>query len=90
MTNAERISLLGALLVTATAACLGAQTKSPAQQQLPDAPGKETVQRICGACHSSNIVLGRGMTREEWSEVVAGMISRGAKGTQNKRIRAGD
>ena len=28
------------------------------------------------------MVLGRGMTREEWSGVVSGMISRGAKGTQ--------
>jgi cytochrome c oxidase cbb3-type subunit III len=83
MTNAKRVRLLGAVL--ATAASLGAQTQSkPAQQELPNAPGKQTVQKVCGSCHSASIVLGRGMTHEEWSEVVAGMISRGAKGTQNE------
>lgn len=54
------------------------------KQALPDGPGKDTVQRVCGSCHSPNIVLGRGMTREGWSEVVSSMISRGAKGTQTE------
>jgi mono/diheme cytochrome c family protein len=49
--------------------------------QLPDGPHKETALKICGACHSANIVLGRGMTREQWGEVVSNMISKGAKGT---------
>ncbi|MCU1295547.1 MAG: hypothetical protein JWP08_4397, partial [Bryobacterales bacterium] len=53
-----------------------------AKSGLPDAPGKETVQRVCGACHSPNIVAGRGLTRQEWSEMVSSMVSRGAKGTQ--------
>ncbi|HEY7303842.1 MAG TPA: c-type cytochrome [Bryobacteraceae bacterium] len=48
---------------------------------LPDAPGRDTVQRVCGACHPATVVLGRGRTREEWGQVVANMISRGAKGT---------
>ena len=83
MTNAKRMSLLGAVL--ATAASLSAQTRpKPAQQELPDAPGKQTVQKVCGSCHSANMVLGRGMTHEEWSALVAEMISRGAKGTQNE------
>jgi cytochrome c oxidase cbb3-type subunit 3 len=54
------------------------------QQQLPDAPGKDTVQRICGSCHTVSIVLGRGLTRDEWSEVVASMITRGAKGSPSE------
>jgi mono/diheme cytochrome c family protein len=53
-----------------------------AQQKLPDAPGRDTLQKLCGSCHSANIVLGRGLTRQEWGEVVASMVSRGAKGTQ--------
>ena len=48
---------------------------------LPNAPGRDTVQRVCGACHSATVVVGRGMTEEGWGEVVASMISRGAKGT---------
>lgn len=48
---------------------------------LPDTPGRDTVQRLCGACHPATVVLGRGMTREGWSQVVATMITRGAKGS---------
>lgn len=57
---------------------------SSATVQLPDAPAKQVVQKLCGACHSPNIVLGRGLTREGWTEVVASMISRGAKGSQDE------
>ena len=89
MPDVLKRGLLGASLLTIVAGFLTAQTspgpasltRSPGQQQLPDGAGKDTVQRLCGSCHSSNIVLGRGMTREEWSEVVASMISRGAKGS---------
>jgi len=83
--------LLSIALVTAMAGCVTAQAPvarppaaGSAKQQLPDAPGKETFQKICGSCHSAQIVLGRGMTREQWSELVSGMISRGAKGTQSQ------
>lgn len=48
---------------------------------LPNAPGRDTVERICGACHSPTMVLGHGMTREQWSNTVQNMIARGAKGT---------
>src|SRR5579875_117360 len=48
---------------------------------LPQGQGRETVQRVCGACHPATIVLGHGMTREGWGQVVASMITRGAKGT---------
>ena len=47
--------------------------------QLPDGPNRETVQRICSSCHSVQMFLGRGMTREQWSGVVSNMIGRGAK-----------
>jgi mono/diheme cytochrome c family protein len=49
--------------------------------QLPDGPHKETTLKLCGTCHSATIVLGRGMTREQWGEMVSNMISKGAKGT---------
>jgi cytochrome c oxidase cbb3-type subunit III len=39
------------------------------------------VQKICGTCHSASMVLGRSSSREEWSEVIANMVARGAKGT---------
>jgi mono/diheme cytochrome c family protein len=49
--------------------------------QLPDAPQKQTVMRLCGTCHSVNLVLGRGMTRVQWGDTVSSMVARGAKGT---------
>src|SRR3954451_11596674 len=90
MMSQPRICLLSAVLLTATAAYSNAQThqsldepaKDANKPQLPNTPGKEMVQKLCGTCHSANIVLGRGMNQEGWSEIVASMISRGAKGTQ--------
>src|SRR3981189_1932349 len=59
-------------------------------QQLPDAPGKSTVQKVCGGCHPSQIVLGRGMTREQWSKNVATMVQRGAKITDAEFVQVVD
>src|ERR1700722_15072664 len=58
--------------------------------QLPEAPNRETVQRICSACHPAEIVLGRGMTREQWGSIVSNMISRGAKGSDEEFARVVD
>ncbi len=55
--------------------------RAGAPRDLPDAPGKETVQKICGTCHTAAMVLGRSSSREEWSEVIANMVAKGAKGT---------
>jgi mono/diheme cytochrome c family protein len=47
---------------------------------LPDAPGRDVVQRVCGAtCHGAELVAAKGMGRDAWGAVVNGMISRGAK-----------
>lgn len=56
----------------------GVQAQSP---ELPDAPGRATVKKVCSACHAAEIVLGKGMSREQWGGVVSNMIGRGAKGT---------
>ena len=58
--------------------------QAPGGAQLPEAPNRETVQRICSACHPATIVLGRGMTREQWGSIVSNMISRGAKGSDEE------
>jgi cytochrome c oxidase cbb3-type subunit 3 len=52
--------------------------------QLPDGPHREAALKLCGTCHSANIVLGRGMTRDQWGEMVSNMISKGAKGTPDE------
>jgi len=48
---------------------------------LPDGPGKVTVQRICGNCHAAQIVMGRKASKEGWERIVADMVEKGATGT---------
>lgn len=49
--------------------------------QLPDGPGKATVERICSGCHPAQIVLGRRDTKDGWAQVVSDMVDKGANGT---------
>lgn len=51
--------------------------------QLPDTPGKDVVLRVCGACHAPEMVIGKGNTRDGWTQVVGEMISRGAQGSDD-------
>jgi len=68
----------GCVLLLAGLASLSALGQAPVSQ-LPDGPNRETAQRICSGCHSVQMFLGRGMTREQWGGVVSNMIGRGAK-----------
>jgi hypothetical protein len=52
--------------------------------QLPDGPGKETVQKICGGCHPPEIVLGHRDTKEGWEQIVGNMVDKGANGTDDE------
>ncbi|HMF75319.1 MAG TPA: cytochrome c [Bryobacteraceae bacterium] len=74
MTHFARLCLAGALLSHAAAV-------PGAAGQLPDGSQKQTVLKLCGTCHSANLVLGRGMTREQWGDTVSSMVARGAKGS---------
>jgi competence protein ComEA len=71
---------LAALFCLVTAAPLAFAQKA----QLPDGPGKETTQRICGACHGAEIVIGRKMDKEGWTQLVISMVQRGAQGTDDE------
>ena len=80
----------GLLLSSLLAATLAAQGQRggpprPAPRPLPDGPGKEIVQRVCGAtCHGVEIVTGKGYSRDNWSNVVNGMVARGAKASSSE------
>ena len=71
------------MLVFAAHLALGAAlfSQTPSRAQLPDAPGRDTMRRVCSACHPAEVVLGKGMSREQWGGMVSNMISRGAKGS---------
>src|SRR5271170_680460 len=48
---------------------------------LPDGPGKVTVQRVCGTCHAAQIVMSRKASKEGWERIVADMVEKGATAT---------
>jgi cytochrome c oxidase cbb3-type subunit 3 len=76
----------GLSLFALFAATLAAQgPPKPAAPSLPDGPGKEIVNRVCGAtCHGVAIVAGKGYSRDNWSNVVNGMVARGAKASSSE------
>ncbi len=59
-------------------------TVADAQEKLPNAPGRETLKRVCGACHSAENVAGMAKTREEWGALVGEMAADGAQATEDE------
>jgi competence protein ComEA len=59
-------------------------TVANAQEKLPQGPGRETLIRICSACHSAENVVGMAKAREEWGAVVGEMVADGAQGTDEE------
>ena len=57
---------------------------TPAAAQLPDGAGKDAVLKVCGSCHQAERSASVRLTREGWEEVIADMIKRGAKGTDEE------
>lgn len=52
--------------------------------KLPDGPGKETTQRVCGTCHAAELVMNRRESREGWSGIIEDMIQRGTKASDDE------
>ena len=53
--------------------------------QLPDSPGRDITQKVCGStCHGPDVVSGTGRTRDQWTAVVNTMVARGAKATDSE------
>src|ERR1700753_3999227 len=77
----HKTASLAALLCLLTAAPLAFAQKAG---DLPDGKGKETTQRICGACHGAEIVIGRKMDKDAWTQLVVSMVQRGAQGTDDE------
>jgi competence protein ComEA len=52
-----------------------------APSTLPDAPGKELVQKVCSTCHEVETVIGSRRTKIGWQQNVEDMVGRGAEGS---------
>jgi competence ComEA-like helix-hairpin-helix protein len=53
-------------------------------QDLPEAKGKDLYEKICGACHGTDVVFKTRTTKEKWKNTVDEMASRGAEGTDEQ------
>ncbi|NBT79440.1 MAG: hypothetical protein EBT04_13510 [Betaproteobacteria bacterium] len=59
---------------------LAAQTPAPA---LPAGRGRAQLQRVCGMCHGIEVVTKMRAGKQQWSEIVDDMVSKGATGTSD-------
>jgi len=59
-------------------------------QDLPEGAGKEVVQKACNTCHPVALVMGRNMSRDQWSAEVTKMVAEGAKLTDREFTQAVD
>jgi competence protein ComEA len=51
------------------------------QAEMPDAPGKAALEKLCTTCHDIKDVVARRRTRTAWQQVVEDMAARGAQGS---------
>jgi cytochrome c5 len=52
---------------------------------LPAAPARALVVRTCAACHAPEIVVAKRHTADEWDEIIAKMVDRGALATEDEQ-----
>jgi competence protein ComEA len=57
-----------------------------AQTELPDGPGKQKVQKICGGCHEIETVVASRRTRVGWQHMTEDMVARGAEGSEEDML----
>ena len=78
------------LASTGFAIAIGAQTAAtpadasgvaPALHTFPDAPGKDTVQTACAACHSPDYITDAPRNAQGWNDVIDMMKAYGATAT---------
>src|SRR5262245_41347344 len=65
------------------AATIPAHVRTATEQPgppLPEGTGRDITHKVCGAtCHGTDVIAGKGRTRDQWTAVVNAMVGRGAK-----------
>jgi len=73
---------MNALRATLILPCLIAV--SNAQDPLPEAPAKKTVEAVCGSCHDVDTAIGEKHDKAGWQAVIATMVNRGARASDQE------
>ncbi len=88
MTSMLHSAILGSVLLLAAAVAATAgqdpQAPPPSGEGLPDGPGKDVTVRACGICHEPRRAASVRLTRDGWAGVIQGMITRGAKVSEDE------
>jgi competence protein ComEA len=74
-TSLYALTVSASLLALTPAPVPAAQAKP---DKLPDAPGKETVTKVCGSCHTVDLIPDSRMTVANWMATVESMKEFGA------------
>ncbi|HEU0006814.1 MAG TPA: c-type cytochrome [Terriglobia bacterium] len=55
---------------------------------LPEGAGRDITHKVCGAtCHGTDVIVGKGRTRDQWTAVVNAMVARGAKASDAELVQ---
>lgn len=79
-------AMIGASAVHAASGQAATQEAKPGGQyaRLPEGPGKETLIRVCGKCHSPMNVIANGQSREGWEAEITKMAGLGASASDEE------
>jgi competence protein ComEA len=75
----RRIVWLPAFLLLIAAAAFAVDKAA-----LPEGPGKKLVEDVCSFCHGLAKIRGHALTRDQWNNVIKGMVSEGAPVTDEE------
>jgi cytochrome c5 len=54
---------------------------------LPPGPARDLFVRVCTRCHAADLVIAKRHTPEEWDDLIAKMVDRGAVATDGEQQR---
>jgi competence protein ComEA len=84
MKHSLRALIIAAAALGAVTLTAAVSARAAAQVQLPEGPGKDLLVGVCAKCHEAQRVAALRLTREGWEEVVAKMVSLGAKASDEE------
>jgi competence protein ComEA len=52
--------------------------------KLPDGPGKDVFEKVCGNCHGVEVAVSRRESKDGWNAIIDDMIQRGAQASDDE------
>ncbi len=73
------------MLIAGTASA--AERAATGSSVFPAAPERDLVARACTACHAPELVIAKRHTPEEWDDIIAKMVDRGAQANEAEQLQ---